>query len=108
MKTDERNYFTNFTAPQKAGHYFKMALEEFEKEQLTERDKGYIRMRSIMDMGMGILWAGMGGFFLFAQKLSPALTEQYDAKLLMVFGSVCVLYGLFRVYRGIKKNYLRR
>ena len=33
-----------------------MSLQEFEKEPLSERDKGYIRMRSIMDFGMGMLW----------------------------------------------------
>ena len=37
-----------------------MALEEFEKEQQTDREKGYIRMRSIMDYGMGLLWMAMG------------------------------------------------
>lgn len=84
-----------------------MALEEFEKEQLSERDKRYVRMRSTMDIGMGILWAGMGVFLLFIKKFSPVLALQYDEKLLMAFGGVCVLYGLFRVYRGIKKNYLR-
>lgn len=84
-----------------------MALEEFEKEQLNERDKGYIRMRSIMDLGMGILWAGMGVFLFFVRKFSPGLAEQYDINLLRVFAVVCMIYGLFRVYRGIKKNYLR-
>ena len=46
-----------------------MALEEFEKEQLNEREKGYIRMRSIMDYGMGLLWTGMGIFIIFIKKL---------------------------------------
>ena len=31
-----------------------MALEEFEKEELNDRDKSYLRMRSIMDYGMGL------------------------------------------------------
>ena len=39
-----------------------MALEEFEKEEISDREKGYIRMRSIMDFGMGMLWTGMGVF----------------------------------------------
>ncbi len=84
-----------------------MALEEFEKEQLSERDKRYIRMKSIMDIGMGILWAGMGVFLLFIKKFNPDLALQYDENILMIFGAVCVLYGLFRIYRGIRKNYLR-
>lgn len=84
-----------------------MALEEFEKEQVNERDKRYIRMRSIMDLGMGVLWTGMGVFLLFIKNFSPYLALQYDENILMMFGGVCVVYGLFRIYRGIKKNYLQ-
>ncbi len=84
-----------------------MALEEFEKEQMNDREKGYIRMRSIMDYGMGILWMGMGIFLVFVKRLSPSLAQNYDSTLFKVFGAVCIVYGLFRVYRGYKKNYLR-
>jgi len=84
-----------------------MALEEFEKEQLSERDKGYIRMRSMMDYGMGILWMGMGVFILFIKKFSVDLALRYDSTMFKVFGAVCVIYGAFRIYRGFKKNYLR-
>lgn len=84
-----------------------MALEEFEKEQVSERDKGYIRMRSIMDIGMGVLWTAMGFFLLFIKKLSPDMALQFDTGIFKIFAVVCVFYGLFRVYRGIKKNYLR-
>jgi len=50
-----------------------MALEEFEKEQLNDREKGYIRMRSIMDFGMGLLWMGMGIFIIFIKKFISQL-----------------------------------
>jgi len=84
-----------------------MALEEFEKEQLNDREKGYIRMRSIMDFGMGLLWMGMGIFIIFIKKFSLDLALKYDSTMFKVFGVVCVIYGLFRIYRGYKKNYLR-
>lgn len=84
-----------------------MALEEFEKEELSEREKGYLRMRSIMDFGMGILWTGMGVFIIFIRKFSMDLALRYDSTAFKVFGAVCIVYGLFRVYRGYKKNYLR-
>ncbi len=84
-----------------------MALEEFEKEQLNDREKGYIRMRSIMDLGMGLLWMGMGVFIILIKKFSADLAEKYDSTLFKVFGAVCIVYGLFRLYRGYKKNYLR-
>ena len=84
-----------------------MALEEFEKDQLSEKDKGYIRMRSIMDYGMGVLWSGMGLFLIFINRFNTGLELRYDAITLQTFGAVCLLYGLFRIYRGYKKNYLR-
>jgi hypothetical protein len=84
-----------------------MALEEFEKEELSDREKGYIRMRSIMDFGMGLLWMGMGLFIIFIKRFSADLAEKYDSTAFKLFGAVCVIYGLFRVYRGYKKKYLR-
>lgn len=84
-----------------------MALEEFEKDQLSQKDKSYIRMRSIMDYGMGILWTAMGIFLLFIKQFNTGLELRYDNATLMAFGAVCLLYGLFRIYRGYKKNYLR-
>lgn len=84
-----------------------MALEEFEKEQLNEREKGYVRMRSIMDLGMGVLWTAMGVFLIFIKKLSPDMALQFDTTLFKIFAVVCIIYGAWRIYRGIKKNYLR-
>ncbi len=84
-----------------------MALEEFEKETPNERDRGYIRMRSLMDYGMGVLWTAMGIFLLFIEKFNTGLEATYGDNTMKAFGAVCVLYGLFRVYRGYKKNYLR-
>jgi hypothetical protein len=84
-----------------------MALEEFEKEEVNDRDKGYLRMRSIMDYGMGLLWMGMGLFMIFIKKFNAELAERYDANAFKIFGAVCIIYGLFRIYRGYKKKYFR-
>lgn len=84
-----------------------MALEEFEKDQLSEKDKGYLRMRSIMDFGMGTLWSCMGVFLVFIKNFNTGLELRYDASTLRVFGAVCFVYGVFRIYRGYKKNYLK-
>jgi hypothetical protein len=83
-----------------------MALEEFEKDPLTERDKGFIRMRSMMDFGMGTLWTGMGIFFIFIENFNTGLEARFGDPAMKAFGGICVLYGLFRMYRGYKKNYL--
>ena len=84
-----------------------MALEEFEREQPSERDKSYLRMRSIMDYGMGLLWMAMGVFMIFIKKFNKDLAEKYDENTFKIFGAVCIIYGLFRVYRGYKKQYFR-
>ena len=84
-----------------------MALEEFEKEELNDREKSYLRMRSIMDFGMGLLWTGMGVFIIFIKDFSSDLAEKYDSTAFKIFGAVCIVYGLFRIYRGYKKKYFR-
>ncbi len=84
-----------------------MALEEFEKEELSSREKGYLRMRSIMDYGMGLLWLCMGVFMIFIKKFSADLAAKYDSNAFKVFGAVCIIYGLFRIYRGFKKKYYK-
>ncbi len=85
-----------------------MALEEFEKEELSERNKGFVRMRSIMDYGMGILWTAMGLFIFFIKEFDTNFEARFDDPVMKVFGGICVVYGLFRIYRGYKKNYYRR
>lgn len=84
-----------------------MALEEFEKEELNERDKGYLRMRSMMDYGMGVLWMAMGVFMIFIEKFNADLAAKYDDITFKIFGAICILYGSFRIYRGYKKKYFR-
>ncbi len=58
-----------------------MSLEEFDKEQLSAKDKGYIRMRSIMDLGMGFLWTAMGVFLVRYRSL-------YQAELLLMMAVI--------------------
>ena len=84
-----------------------MALEEFEKEPLTEREKGIIRMRSITNYGMGIFMIFVGLFFIIPLAQTRAFVNQYDPVLIKFFSVICLLYGSFRIYRGYKKNYFR-
>ncbi len=84
-----------------------MKQEDFEDHSLSQRDKGYIRMRSIMDYGMGILWAAMGVFLIFIKQFNTGLEARFDDPSMKVFGGICIIYGLFRIYRGYKKNYMR-
>jgi len=84
-----------------------MALEEFEEDPLSHRQKNYLRMRSLMDFCMGALWMAMGIFLLFIKHFDANLALRFDDPTFKMLGAVCVIYGIFRIYRGIKKNYYR-
>jgi hypothetical protein len=60
------------------------------------------RLRTIYDFAMGILWISVGIFFLFQKKLGYDF--KIDPVLTGIFGVSSMLYGGFRVYRGLKKN----
>ena len=74
----------------------------------TQR-KGYTMMRSVYDIGVGVFIVIIGVIMLFGGKLGvPALkvfVEDRDPFLLSIFGGLCFIYGIFRLYRGFKKNY---
>ena len=59
-------------------------------------------LRSIYNYTMGVLWLVVGIFVLFHKKWDYDL--KLDPILQNIFGVSCVLYGLFRVYRGFKKQ----
>ena len=77
-----------------------LMADEFEQRKKS----AYSTRRSIMDIGMGLLWSAMGLLFLLKDYLGIALDfpdKPYD----YIFGGLCLVYGVFRIYRGIKKNY---
>lgn len=84
-----------------------MALEEFERDPMSERRKGLVQMRSITNYGMGIFIIVVGCFFMFPNKYTVEFLNKYDPALVKVFAVICWIYGIFRVYRGYKKNYFR-
>ena len=59
-------------------------------------------LRTIYDFTMGVLWLGVGIFFLFHKKWGYDL--KLDVLLTNIFGVSAVLYGLFRIYRGYKNK----
>jgi len=82
-------------------------MPPFDKDQISRRDKGFILMRSIMDFGMGLLWIFMGNFLLFVKYFNPNLAYRFDDPVMKWFGFICIIYGIFRIYRGYKKNHLK-
>lgn len=82
-----------------------MSLEEFENTP-DKKTKRYILMRSITDLGMGFIYLGVGITILFAKQfhLASDFAASTPAK---IFAVMVILYGAWRVSRGIKKKYLR-
>ncbi|HRN79671.1 MAG TPA: hypothetical protein PKY29_09590 [Ferruginibacter sp.] len=78
-----------------------------QKKEFSGREKGLVRMRSIMDFAMGTLWLSMGFFLIFFKKFDVGLQSRLNDPMMKIFGGVCILYGIFRLYRGYKKNYFR-
>jgi len=78
------------------------------KPESTIKQKGIIRMRSIMDIGMGILWSFMGIFLIFIRFFNSTLEARFDDPYMKIFGVVCIFYGAFRIYRGFKKKYFEQ
>lgn len=81
-------------------------FEEYE----NKKRKQVSGMKSIMDYGMGILILFLGLFFLFRSQLGNLPINNQLGKpdvLEKVFGVLCFLYGVWRIYRGYKKNYFK-
>ncbi len=76
-----------------------------ENHDSDRRMKGYTLMRAILDYGMGIMIFGFGIFFLLAPKLGFGFEIENFYR--YFFGIMCIVYGIWRVYRGYKKNYFR-
>lgn len=74
-------------------------------EYAEKRTRRFLTMRSIMDFGMGILYLAVGLFIMFPQVLGFGM-EAFDKIFRYMFGGLCVVYGTWRIYRGIKKDYL--
>ena len=67
------------------------------EENSTRSGKAYAKMRASMHVGMGILYLVIGTMILYvkyfgAMELSPILAY--------ALGTLMLLYGLFRLWRG--------
>lgn len=79
-------------------------FEEYERKKRRQVEQ----MKSLMDYGMGILILLVGLFFVFREKLGNFPLNDRLGKpdtLETVFGSLCIIYGAWRIYRGYKKKY---
>ncbi len=76
------------------------------QESFRDRQKkSYTLMRMSYDLVMALLILGMAVVMIFAEKLKIEQIMAVDDTFRYLFGGICVLYGGFRLYRGIKRDY---
>jgi small neutral amino acid transporter SnatA (MarC family) len=78
-------------------------LEDFQEQQRRRT----VRMRSIMDFTMGAIMFLAGVFFLIYGELGIKLRGREHSTLDYALGALFVLYGIWRIYRGYKKDYFQ-
>jgi hypothetical protein len=75
-----------------------------ENQHSERRARSLSNMRSTMNFAMGAVYLLVGGFLLLAEKLGFEM-ESFDDTARYIFGGIIVLYGVWRIYRGIRKEY---
>ena len=78
-------------------------LEEYEKK----KQKQVTSMRSWMDYGRGIFFAALGVVLIIHDKLKIPTKGWITSNAVKAFGVLFVLYGVWRIYQGYKKNYFQ-
>lgn len=90
----KENYFFCIIAPLK----FEMNTQERNRQ-----DKGYVRFRTIFNIAMGLLYIACGILVVMAKKLGFRFSVPISGAFVFSLGGLFILYGLFRIYRGIKR-----
>ena len=68
-------------------------------EESNERKRSGSQFRTIMDIGMGLFYAAIGATVIYAKAFG---TMTIPAWIAYILGTMMVIGGLFRFYRGIK------
>ena len=70
-----------------------------------KQQKSFTLMRMTYDLAMAVLILGMAVVMLFSERLKIDQISSIDTTFRYLFGGICILYGGFRLYRGIKRDY---
>lgn len=74
----------------------------FREDNGRNRNNVFQNIRHIV---MGILFSAMGVLMFVANKYDIKELLQFDQTFRYIFGGIFILYGAFRLYRGLKKDY---
>jgi hypothetical protein len=73
------------------------------EQNREHRHREYDKMRSWFDYAMGAIILA-GGVFIFTYKKFGFEFEFKEPVIANIFGGLCIVYGLWRFYRGYNKR----
>jgi len=80
--------------------------EEMQRQRQAER-RGYLLFRTVRDFTMSTLILAMAFLLLVGEHIpqTKKLVLSVDPLMRYMFGGLCLLYGGFRLYRAVRKDY---
>jgi hypothetical protein len=78
-------------------------VEEYE----NQRRRQVTRMRSTMDLVMGVVFMLIGVYFLVYDRMGWNVFNRDPSSIDYAIAALFLLYGGWRLYRGYKKDYFR-
>lgn len=70
-----------------------------------KHQKSYILARTIYDLTMALIFIVISVVMLFPNLIKSLQFINLNQTFKYFFGTLCLLYGAFRLYRGIKRDY---
>lgn len=74
-----------------------------ENTQRNNREKSFKVMRMVYDITMGLLMLSLGVAMVLADRWGFAQVLDWGKGMRYFFGFILLLYGGFRIYRGVKQ-----
>lgn len=68
----------------------------------NRQNKAYVQFRMIFDIAMGLLYIACGILVIMAKKLGFDFHVAISMTFILSLAILLILYGIFRVFRGIK------
>lgn len=74
-------------------------------EEREKSERSYRFFRRIYDFSMSALILGIGILLLGAKYMKMDMVLNIDNDFRLIFGTMCMVYGGFRLFRAVKQDY---
>ncbi len=74
------------------------------RDQQEQRRRSHNIMRSLLDYSMGVIYVAAGLFLFFYKQLGMQV-DLISRPIAVGLGVILLVYGVWRIYRGVQKNY---